>query len=324
MSHSWVYELVKKLSKYVQQALFADISLWAWFAFQDNLNLAFQVYEQCWNKQSHFDSGTAGTICGIKDPAVAWPNCLQYQQQRAAVAKSCNLITAMDILKLKHATSPRLEAQAISRVVQFLINTPSFDFDTYEYKHDPIFSPLPPRQQLPTVKDHTVCQYLLDTIHLESTSQEGTQKCMNEWMHQLKFDCPLKTLQNHPTFKHLLVWIGNQLTTIHIRSIKKDRSKDNNFLDCFEQSVKIFGWCHTQLAGETLFHKRYYKDMGIFGLQHGFLKSYSAKVSIPRLSKASRSYSLAYINTQRDFRRISSWNARRPAANGFQLRLTDS
>ncbi|KAI0683307.1 hypothetical protein BC835DRAFT_1423434 [Cytidiella melzeri] len=135
MSHSRVYDLVKKLSKYVQQALFADISLWAWFAFQDNLNLAFQVYEQCWNKQSHFDSVPAATCR--------------------------NLITAMDILKLKHAASPCLEAQAISHVIQFLINTPFFDFDTYEYKHNPIFSPLPPRQQLPTVKDHAVSQYLL-------------------------------------------------------------------------------------------------------------------------------------------------------------------
>ncbi|KAI0694460.1 hypothetical protein BC835DRAFT_1306326 [Cytidiella melzeri] len=252
MSHSWVYDLVKKLSEDARQALFADISLWAWFASQDNLNLAFQVYKQRRNKQSHFDSGTAGTIFVIKDPAVVWPDRLQYQAQRAAVA------------------NPRLEAQAISRVIQFLINTPSFDFNTYEYKHDPIFSPLPPRQQLPTGKEHAVCQYLLDTVHLESASQEGTRKCMDEWMRQLKFDSPLKTLRNHPTFKHLLVWIGDQLTTVHIRSIKKDRSEDDNFLDRFEQFVKIFGWFHTQLAEETSFHKQYYKDMPLFGLQHGF------------------------------------------------------
>ncbi|KAI0681658.1 hypothetical protein BC835DRAFT_1425363 [Cytidiella melzeri] len=127
----------------------------------------------------------------------------------------------------------------------------------------------PPRQQLPTGKDHAVCQYLLDTVHLESASQEGTRKCMDEWMRQLNVS-PLKTLQNHPTFKHLLVWIGDQLTTIRVRSIKKDRSEDDNFLDRFEQFVEIFGWFHTQLAEKTLFHKQYYKDMSLFGLQHGF------------------------------------------------------
>ncbi|KAI0685640.1 hypothetical protein BC835DRAFT_1455515 [Cytidiella melzeri] len=168
---------MEKLSEDAQKALSTDISLWALFTSQDHLNLAFQVYKRCRNKRSHFNSSTAGTM-----------------SQHAAVAKSHNLIIAMDVPKLEHAASPCLKAQSISRVIQFLINTPLVDFDTYEYKHNPIFSPLPPRQQLPTGKDHAICQYLLDNVHLESASQEGIRMCMDEWMRQLKFDSPLETL----------------------------------------------------------------------------------------------------------------------------------
>ncbi|KAI0686262.1 hypothetical protein BC835DRAFT_1288480 [Cytidiella melzeri] len=91
---------------------------------------------------------------------------------------------------------------------------------------------------------------------------------MDEWLRQLRLDGP--DAQNHHAFKHVLVWAGDQLTTVRICSIKKERSEDFNFLQHFDQAVEVFGWFHAQLAVETSIHRQYFKTMNLFGLKHGF------------------------------------------------------
>ncbi|KAI0693992.1 hypothetical protein BC835DRAFT_1488319, partial [Cytidiella melzeri] len=266
MSHSWVYHLIEKLSENARQWMFTDILRYPFLGTHDNLNLAFKVYEQRTNNQSHFDSGTAATIYILKDPSVVWPQRESFLQRHQA--QSCTIITPVEILRLELAAAPRLRIRAIYRVLQFLVNAPAFNFDNYEHKNAAIFSPPPPVLQLPTGKQHAVCQYMPDTVHIESASQAGTRQCMDEWLRQLCLDGP--NAQDLPTYKYLLVWAGDQLTTVRIRSIKKDRSKDFNFFQRFRKFVEIFGWFHAQLAVETSIHRQYFKLMNLFGLKHAF------------------------------------------------------
>ncbi|KAI0699730.1 hypothetical protein BC835DRAFT_1304423 [Cytidiella melzeri] len=252
MSHSWR----------------EDVAIYPIFLSQDNINLGFHVYKQRTTNQHHFNSGTAATLFVIADLNVVWPERKAYQQHR--IANVDKFITAVGIQKLELAAAPRLRLHAIHHVLKFLTGTVAFDFDSYEHKHSPIFTRPAPTHQLPIGKAHAVRQYVLNTVHIESVSQEGTRQCIDEWMKQLKLDGPEETLRNHPVFQHLLVWIGDQLTTVRVRSIKKDRSEDFNFIQRFDQLVEIFGWFHAQLAEEHSFHKQYYKSMDLFGLRHGF------------------------------------------------------
>lgn len=173
MSHSWVYHLIDKLSEVSRLRMLEDICNHPFYASHDNLNLAFKVYDQRTNKQNHFDSGTAATVYILKTPSVEWPLRKNYQLQRAHQTQKS--ITAPKIMRLKRAAAPRICTQAIYRVIKFLIDTPDFDFDTYRYRSlADIFSPLPPVSQLPTGPEHATCQYMLDTIHIDLASQEGT------------------------------------------------------------------------------------------------------------------------------------------------------
>ncbi|KAI0092039.1 hypothetical protein BDY19DRAFT_990787 [Irpex rosettiformis] len=268
MSHSWVYHLIDKLSEDAKQQLLADIRRYPFRISHDNLNLGFKVYEQHRNKQTRFDSGTAATAYIIKDEGIVWPDREAYQTHRAAAFS--NTITARDIWDLEIAAAPRLRERAIYRVIKFLMDTTSFDFETYEFKDSDIFSPPPPRDQLPIDSAHTVAQYMLDTVAIESASQEGTRKCLDEWMRQLGLDGPEDTLKHEPILQKLLVVLGDQLTTVRLRSIKKDRSEDFNFIQRYDHIVEHPGWFHTQLSDETSIHKQYYTTHKPFGLQHGF------------------------------------------------------
>ncbi|KAI0691514.1 hypothetical protein BC835DRAFT_1431905 [Cytidiella melzeri] len=242
MSHSWVYNLIEKLYNDAKRKMFHNTLRYAFAATHDNLNLAFKVYKQRRNSQSTFDSGTTATVYIFKDANIVWP-------RHPARTPIKNPITATEIMKLELAAVPHLCIQAINRVLKFLTNLPDFDFENYRFNDKVIFVPPPPVFQLPTGKDHAVCQYVMDTVHQESASQEGTRRCLDEWMKQLHLNGP--QAHNHPTHNHTLVWIGDQLTTVRIHSVKKNRSENNNFLQCLEQFVEIFGWFLTRRQGST-------------------------------------------------------------------------
>ena len=71
-------------------------------------------------------------------------------------------------------------------VLQFLVNLPGFDFETYVFKEDWIFLPCPPGHQLLIRKEHIPSQYVLKTAHIEEASYEGNVCVLCEWWRQLE------------------------------------------------------------------------------------------------------------------------------------------
>jgi hypothetical protein len=64
MSQKWAFNGIDTLAKRVKMELrhqIYDLRLQFYFS-QDNINIQFRVYEQRFDRQSHFDSGTASTI----------------------------------------------------------------------------------------------------------------------------------------------------------------------------------------------------------------------------------------------------------------------
>jgi hypothetical protein len=264
MSQKWAYRGIEQLSGQVRSSLLDEIEKYPWFGTHDNINIAFKVYEQRLNNQSHFDSGTAATIFIIKDPAAISPNNLAFQQKRAIGAK--DLITWEDILELEATAGLRIRRRAIHQVLSFLFNAPAFDFKSYSQRNHSLLKPPVPVHQLPLDAPYAI--YMLNTVHIEEASYEGNDRVLKEWWRQLKFDTPEK--QRKLGEGPIIVWTGDQLTVSRIRGLQKFRSEDDNTFDRLSFLKEIFGWFHTVIALEHSLHDQYYGTRNGFGLVHDF------------------------------------------------------
>ena len=65
-----------------------------------------------------------------------------------------DLISGNDIFMLNRDAGPRIDPHAISVVLRFLVESPDFDFETYAFKEDLIFSCCPTGHQLPIRKEY--------------------------------------------------------------------------------------------------------------------------------------------------------------------------
>ncbi|KAI0690354.1 hypothetical protein BC835DRAFT_1528859 [Cytidiella melzeri] len=264
MSQKWVYTGIERISESNRHRMLDDVLKHIFFGGHNNLNLAFRIYEQRMNKQSHFNSGTAGTIYIVKDASVKPPDRVAYMKQRT---RECtNPLTALDIFHKANEYGPRLYEQRIYMVMQLLLQAPAFA--DWEYKNHSAFDRPAPVYQLPVGQEHATVQYMLDTVHMEEASQEGNRQVLEEWLRQLSLSGDKGTQE--PALSRLLVWIGDQLTTVRIRSIKKDRAFDMNFVQRFERFFEIFGWFHAQIAQEFSMHKQYLGSSENLGLKHAF------------------------------------------------------
>ncbi|KAI0691820.1 hypothetical protein BC835DRAFT_1509188 [Cytidiella melzeri] len=264
MSQKWVYAGIVELSESNRRRMIDDIIRYVFFGGHDNLNIPFRVYEMRNDHQNHFDNGTCGTIYIVKDPTAIAPNRIAYMAQRAAGCQ--NPITARDVFMHEIAAGPRIREDHIYIIKKQLLLHPAFA--DWEHRTHPLFTRPDPVQQLPTGKEHATCQYMLDTVHMEEASQEGNRRVLQEWLRQLDLDG--ERALREPFLDRLIVWIGDQLTTVRIRSVKRDRSFDMNHRQRFEQFFEIYGWFHTQLNEEMTIRKQHYGTSENLGLKHAF------------------------------------------------------
>lgn len=238
MSQKWSYNGIQTLSEKARKAMTEDMSKYPWFGMHDNVNIAFKIYEQRLNNQSHFDSGTAGTIILIKDPACIAPNYAASQMKFIEGAN--NPITFKDIISLESKASEQLKAFAVHLILKFLTDAPEFDFDNYKYNDSAVFTRPTSTCQLQTGPTSATCQYMLDLLHIDEVSYEGNDRVLEEWFRQVKLD---------EKSNQLVVWAGDQLTVSRIRGLKKFRCMDLNSHDRLEFLKPVFGWFHFGLGG---------------------------------------------------------------------------
>lgn len=259
MSQKWSYNGIQALSERARKAMSEDIAKHPWFGMHDNVNIAFKVYEQRLSNQSHFDSGTAGTIIVIKDPACIAPS---YAASRAKFMEGVNNpITFRDIIQLDSEASGRLKAFTVHLILQFLIDAPEFDFENYKHNDNTLFSRPTSTSQLQTGPSYATCQHMLDLLHIDEVSYEGNDHVLEEWFRQLKLDAK---------GDQLVVWAGDQLTVSRIHRLKKFRCMDLNSHDRLEFLKPVFGWFHAQMAIEHSIHSQYWGTRAGHGLVHAF------------------------------------------------------
>ena len=174
--------------------------------------------------------------------------------QRALSAN--NLILGDEIFMLTMDAGPRINSRTISVVLQFLVESPDFNFETYASKEDQIFSPYPSGHQLPIRKEYIPSQYVLKTAHIEEASYEGNARVLIEWWKQLEHG----TLdgQREMGKSQTIVWAGDQLTVSHLHGLQNFHYEDHNSFDHLDFLVSVFGWFHAQMAVKHSIHSQYY------------------------------------------------------------------
>jgi hypothetical protein len=266
MSQKWVYRGINALAQQQQVQLLEDIKKYPWFGIYDNVNIPFRAFQQRIGNQNHFDSGTAATILVLKSPLARWPDRDLRMHQMALGAD--NLISGVDIFMLAAGAGPRIDSHAISVVLQYLVESPDFDFQTYKFKEEPMFSFRPSGHQLPIRKQYISCQYVLKTAHIEEVSYEGNARVLAEWWQQPGRD----TLSGQKEMgeRQIIVWAGDQLTVARLRGLQTFHCENHNAFDRLDFLVPIFGWFHAQMAVEHSIHTQYYGTQLGFGLVHAF------------------------------------------------------
>ncbi|TFY51054.1 hypothetical protein EVJ58_g10762 [Rhodofomes roseus] len=254
MNQKWVYDAVSHIGETAHNSLRKDISAYPWFGSHDNLNRKHTAHEQRLDNQRTFESGTAGTIYVIKDPAVIRPDPLAVRTQMRMASRE--RLSALDILMKDDEASPRITEHLLHHVISVLTEAATFDFASYSFADDPLFQAPKPRIQLPTGPEHATVSYLLNTVKIEEASYEGNVKVMREWERQLGFDKPgeKQRLAQNTT----LVWIGDQLTVSRLRGIQRFRCEDDNAYERLEHIVTQFGWFHGVVALLHSYHSEYY------------------------------------------------------------------
>lgn len=266
MSQSYVHKGISQLADSNRKRRQADMAENIVVGGHDNLNVPYKVFEMRLSNESHFDNGTTGTVYIVKDKSIVRPSRVKYLEQRA---KGCrNPLQARHIFKKEVEATPRLTEQHVWLIKKMILIHPHFCVMKARYPDHPLLQRPPPVMQLPSGPEHATCQYMLDTVHMEEGSQDGNRQVLEEWLRQMQIDG--ERGRKDKDQDRLLVWMGDQLTTIRIRFLKRDRSQDMNFMQRFEQFLEVFGWFHAQLAEEFSLHKQYYGTFTSLGFKHAF------------------------------------------------------
>lgn len=179
ISQKWVYMGINALTQQQQVQLIEDIKKYLWFGIHNNINIPFRAFQQWLKNKNHFDSRTAVIISVLKNPLVCWPDRKLQLQQRALGAN--NLISGNDIFMLTADAGPQIKSYTISAVLQFLIKSPDFNFNSYAFKEDQIFSHHSSGHQLPIGKEYIPSQYVLKMAHIKEASYEGNTYVFSKW-----------------------------------------------------------------------------------------------------------------------------------------------
>ncbi|KAI0756500.1 hypothetical protein C8Q80DRAFT_1278719 [Daedaleopsis nitida] len=267
MSHSWSVRAYARISAHAMETVRLLILVLLWWLAYDNVNFAFRVFSQRINNQSHFDSGTTGSIF-VKPFAPQAPPLRSDTLREQRIAGRLNPITLDEIVSLEVDAAPRIHSHIVNAVLRMLLDCPEFNIGLYSGKDNTILSPPPPVHQLPSGPLHITKQYVLGTVHIDESSYEGTDDLIKEWFRQLHLNGIDE--QVHTGLDRVVVWIGDQLTVERLRGLWNFRCEDRNPYDRLDWLVVVFGWFHLLMAFANSLHRQYFGSTSGKGLRQAF------------------------------------------------------
>ncbi|KAL0569336.1 hypothetical protein V5O48_012628 [Marasmius crinis-equi] len=267
MSFKWTTESVGRMSEKAMEDVMSLIQHVLWFLSYDNLQLSFRVFSQRLENQGEFGNGCASTAYA-KPSATPLPADAnqRLQAQRAAGIK--NPITEIEIADLAIAHSPAIRARKIYHVLQFLLQCPEFDLDSYEHRESNVLQPPAWLEPLPVGPEHIAKQKILGSVNIAETSYDDHVRLLKEWLTQLGIDTPEAEKKLGET--QILGICGDQLTMERLRGLYRYRAGDSNSFDRLDWMVLAFGWFHLQMAFAQSLFKQYMGTNKGYGLRKCF------------------------------------------------------
>ena len=268
LTQKWALTAIEKVAKSKVDDLAIRVKMTNFHTAHDNINRMFQVSHQQMGHNSHFDSGTAVTIFIPPDKAgyELPPTNREFLIEAAKNAKTP--ITPYKIQRLHADAAPHIFAQNAHMVLKILVNTPTFEFNTYEHQDSNIFNHPPVSEALPMGPTHTLVQFIMETNQINQSMYDGNEQVMNELFCQLRLDMDEEKMMTSQS--QIIVWSGDQLTTSRLRGLKSFHSMDHTPYKQLGWMEPIFGWFHLQMAFAMSLHKQYYGVKAGVGFARAF------------------------------------------------------
>jgi hypothetical protein len=238
-----------------------------WLISHNNVQIPFRVFSQHLDNQGEFGNGTAATVY-IKCNATPLSESANHDLKKCRAAGLLNPLMEMDILDPTDQSYPHIQQYAIYQVLQFLLESPEFDYQTYSGKGSITLNAPPPVNQLPSGKEHITLQYLLGTVNIPEASYEDNNRLIEEWFKQIGWNNVSKRMK--VAMRKVVAWVGDQLTMDRLRELFKFHAEDENSFERMDYAVLIFGWLHLQMAFANLLHKQYLGTSSGRGFRQAF------------------------------------------------------
>lgn len=267
MSHQWSVHALKTISQNEMEVVRDWVHQFPFIITHDNVNIPFRVYTQRIDNQSHFDCGTASTVFFQPNAPPKQPLCNSTLQEYRAQGRLSPL-SVQELYTLSHQATPSRYERDVHRVLSYLIHSAEFHLETYDGKDDEIFIPPHPIYQLPTGNDYITRQFILGTEHLKEASYEGNASVVAAVLHQLNLDTEEEMKKTG--LDHVMVWIGDQLTSAQLRGLFNFCAQDRNAFERLDWLVPTFGWFHLLMVFANSLHKQYLGTTAGCGLIHAF------------------------------------------------------
>ncbi len=119
-------------------------------------------------------------------------------------------LTLLDLYGSKSEAEHRIrtDTQARFRILRFLLE--SHAFSEYAHHNHPVLAPPPPVDLLPCGAEHVIQQHILETIELDESTYEGTDKLLHRILpQQLGWGSAAEVERSAQ--ERVLFWVGDQL-----------------------------------------------------------------------------------------------------------------
>ncbi|KAH9847961.1 hypothetical protein C2E23DRAFT_871531 [Lenzites betulinus] len=265
MSHKWAANTFAKISMQESATTRQLIQARAHFGSHDNLNFPERVFSQRGHNMSRFISASAATIYILPKGAGLPPDIAQKvkEHRRQAFSEPFPLQALYEV----DAANVRIKAHARYQILQFLLNSPAFT--NYTHRNSNLLTSPPPTLLLQSGPDHIAEQWILETVEVDESSYDGTDKLCNDiWLTQMGLGS--EDAKRRLGEESLLVWVGDQLTVDRIRGLTRYRYADPNSFSRMEWLEPVFGWFHALMAFANSLHTQYLGTSVGIGLRRAF------------------------------------------------------
>ena len=260
MSHRWVLDTYAIISADAMNKVCDVVQTSPWHISHDNVNLPMRVFSQRLHNQSHFVSGTAGTVWQLPDHA-ALPATANRDFNSYRAENSNTLFPYGKLLYQDEAADRRIEAWHVHHILSTLLTSP--DFVDYKDRNALALAQPSPTQQLGHGKENVVKQHILGTCTLEEASYDGTMKVIDEFFKQLGLATEVE--QKKIAEERFIPWLGDQMTIDRLRGMWNYRHDDHNSFDRMDCMLPVFGWFHLIMTFANSLHKQYLMNSAVIG-----------------------------------------------------------